>query len=104
MSIKDHIAWLELYGIVPEDADSFEWSLAEQTRWWGEPLDRKKFWQGKTIWLSKLITDPLAPDQVAAANAWKIAYLQRLRKENTDESYISAYLTAWKLSATEVFK
>jgi len=52
----------------------------------------------------KLITDPLAPDQVSAANAWKIAYLQRLRKENTDESYINSYLKAWNLSAAEVFK
>jgi hypothetical protein len=38
-----------------------------------------------------------------AANAWKIAYLQRLRREKTDESYINAYLQAWNLSATEVF-
>jgi len=272
MPVKDHIAWLEQYGIVPEDADPFEWSLAQQTRWWGEPLDPKKFWAGKTIWLSKdavaaaqrkgrgyppppyedaalrsypedkarsrtyyagggpegggrdyrgsskerafwerfakshprppedlereqfalaerifgsrelpvtargvgapvrispeivregariqsgrllesgyppelvsesalywayvgsrrqefaelipntpisksllsrtttdpkLITDPLAPDQVAAGKAWKIAYLQRLRKENTDESYINSYLKAWNLSAAEVFK
>jgi hypothetical protein len=52
---------------------------------------------------SNLITGPLNVQQVQAANAWKIAYLQRLQKENTDESYINAYLQAWNLSAAEVF-
>lgn len=52
---------------------------------------------------SALVTQSLAPDQLEAANAWKIAYLQRLRRENTDESYINAYLKAWNLSATKVF-
>jgi hypothetical protein len=52
---------------------------------------------------SKLITEPLTADQLKAANAWKIAYLQRLRRENTDESYLNAYLKAWNLSAAEVF-
>jgi hypothetical protein len=50
-----------------------------------------------------LITDPLREEHLAAANAWKIAYLNRLRKENTDESYINAYLKAWNLSAVEVW-
>src|SRR5262249_9285743 len=40
------------------------------------------------------LTDPL-PEQASAASDWKIAYLQRLEKENTDSSYINAYLKAW---------
>ena len=51
----------------------------------------------------RYITDPLTDEQVKAANAWKIAYLQRLRREKTDESYVSTYLQAWNLSAAEVF-
>ena len=60
-------------------------------------------------WLSRLavdpkfITEPLTPAQLTAANAWKFAYLQRLRRENTDESYINAYLEAWNLTEAEVF-
>jgi len=50
-----------------------------------------------------LVTDPLTDDQLKAADAWKIAYLQRLRREQTNESYIKAYLEAWKLSPTRVF-
>lgn len=38
-----------------------------------------------------------------ADRAWKIAYLQRLRSENTDEQYIQAYLKAWSLTETQVF-
>jgi hypothetical protein len=49
------------------------------------------------------IIQPLTHEQLKAANAWKIGYLQRLRRENVDESYINAYLKAWNLSATEVF-
>jgi hypothetical protein len=49
------------------------------------------------------ITGPLANEQVKAANAWKIAYLQRLRREKVDLSYIVAYLKAWNLSSAEVF-
>ena len=51
----------------------------------------------------ELITNPLTADQIKAANVWKIAYLLRLRREKTDESYINAYLKAWNLSSTEVF-
>jgi hypothetical protein len=50
----------------------------------------------------KLITDPLTPAQINKANAWKIAYLQRLRSEKADESYISAYLNAWNLSPASI--
>jgi hypothetical protein len=51
----------------------------------------------------KLITEPLNEEQLHAANRWKIAYLQRLRKEKADDSYINAYLKAWNLSSEEVF-
>lgn len=53
---------------------------------------------------SRLVTNPPTEVQEKAANAWKFAYLQRLRRENTDESYINAYLKAWNLSAADVFK
>jgi len=52
---------------------------------------------------TKLITEPLTADQLKAANAWKLAYLQRLRREKTDEQYIQAYLKAWNLTEKEVF-
>jgi len=52
---------------------------------------------------SKYITEPLTSDQLKEANAWKVAYLQRLRREKTDESYINAYLEAWNLTEEEVF-
>jgi hypothetical protein len=52
---------------------------------------------------TNLITQPLTTDQLKAANAWKITYLQRLRREKVDKSYINAYLSAWNLSASEVF-
>lgn len=52
---------------------------------------------------TRLVTDPLTGDQLKAANAWKVAYLQRLRRENADESYINAYLTAWEPGRYEAF-
>ena len=52
---------------------------------------------------TKLITEPLTADQLKAANVWKLAYLQRLRREKTDEQYIQAYLKAWNLTENEVF-
>jgi len=50
-----------------------------------------------------LITEPLTQAQLDAANAWKVAYLNRLRAENWDESYIRAYLQAWNLAEEYVF-
>jgi hypothetical protein len=50
----------------------------------------------------KYITEPLTPEQVQAANAWKVAYLQRLRREKVDEQYITAYMQAWKLTPEQV--
>ena len=49
------------------------------------------------------LTNSLSAAQIKAANAWKVAYLQRLQKEKVDKSYIDAYLQAWNLPATEVF-
>lgn len=60
-------------------------------------------WMGRLSVDQKYITEPLTVEQLAAANAWKITYLQRLRREKVDESYISAYLKAWNLSAEAVF-
>jgi hypothetical protein len=50
-----------------------------------------------------LLTRPLMPDELKIANTWKVHYLQKLRHEKTDESYIAAYLKAWNLSEAEVF-
>jgi hypothetical protein len=58
---------------------------------------------GEVPFDTKLITQPLSDEQLKAANAWKVAYLRRLRREETDGSYIQAYLQAWNLSAGEVF-
>ena len=51
----------------------------------------------------KYILDPLTEENMRAANAWKVAYLNRLRSEQWDESYINAYLQAWNLSEEYVF-
>ena len=45
----------------------------------------------------------LTAEQIRAASAWKMAYLQRLRREKIDTSYVDAYLRAWNLSWAEVF-
>jgi len=50
-----------------------------------------------------LITEPLTQNQIDTANAWKVAYLNRLRTEKWDESYINAYLDAWDLTEGYVF-
>ena len=96
-------------------------ALTPDALFWSYALDQRERYEGmlKAGWQtnsvpvtnllrqssvdSRYITDPLAPQQQRAANAWKIAYLQRLRREKTDESYINAYLQAWNLSAAEVF-
>lgn len=48
------------------------------------------------------VMDPVPDEKVQSVNAWKIAYLQRLQRQNTDSSYIDAYLKAWKIPATEL--
>jgi len=50
-----------------------------------------------------LITEPLTQEQIDAANAWKVKYLNRLRSEQRDESYINAYLQTWDLTEEYVF-
>jgi hypothetical protein len=52
---------------------------------------------------SKLITNSLNADQIELANAWKIAYLKRLKGQNVDQSYLNAYMQAWNLSSNQVF-
>lgn len=51
----------------------------------------------------KLVTEPLSPEQIHSANAWKVSYLQRLKNENVDGSYISGYMQVWNLSPEQVF-
>jgi hypothetical protein len=51
---------------------------------------------------TQYITQPLSAEQMQAANAWKIAYLDRLQQQNTDPSYINAYLQAWHLSTNSL--
>jgi hypothetical protein len=48
---QKHRQRLEQNGEVPIDADKTDWELAQQTSWWGKPLDPAKFWQDKPIWL-----------------------------------------------------
>ncbi len=49
------------------------------------------------------VTNGPTPKDIEAANAWKFAYLRRLRSEKTNETYIPAYLQAWNLSEAQVF-
>jgi hypothetical protein len=51
----------------------------------------------------KCVTDPLPGNAIQKANAWKIAYLQRLSREKVDQSYINAYLKEWNLKPGELF-
>jgi hypothetical protein len=75
----------------------------------GTSLFSEEHSQDTERWLTNLVVDralitqPLNAEQRKAANAWKVTYLQRLRKEKVDESYINAYLKAWSLSTEEVF-
>ena len=48
------------------------------------------------------ITEPMTDEQVCQANAWKIEYLRRLRREGADEAYIIAYLKAWRLEPSQI--
>jgi hypothetical protein len=79
-------------------------------------LYEKQFMQkstANTLWSSNflartwvdptLITDPLTDSQLQAADAWKTAYLRRLRHDKTNETYIAAYLQSWNLSSNDVF-
>ena len=67
-----------------------------------EPSEIERFFSRVSV-DHALITEPLTQNQIDAANAWKVAYLNRLRSEQWDESYINAYLQAWNLSEEYVF-
>ena len=68
-------------------------------------LDRFFNWSGDPVCVDHaLITEPLTQEQINAANDWKVKYLNRLRNENWDESYIKAYLQAWNLTEDYVFE
>ena len=87
--------------------DALSWTYVLESRKEYEQLLGKRFSTDRFLSLlvvsTNLITEPLTSDQLKAANAWKLAYLQRLRREKTDEQYIQAYLKAWKLTESEVF-
>jgi hypothetical protein len=51
---------------------------------------------------SHYISDPVPDGRLSLTNVWKIAYLQRLRNERVDDSYINAYLKAWGLSTNDI--
>ena len=53
MSHDERLRWLEDLGQVPADADTVDWQLAQETSWWGKPLDPRVFWKGRTAWLDK---------------------------------------------------
>jgi hypothetical protein len=44
--------WLERLGQVPEDATEGDrdWYLAQQTSWWGKPVDSEAFWKDRVVW------------------------------------------------------
>jgi hypothetical protein len=53
----------------------------------------------------KYVTEPLTPDQKAAASAamaWRIDYLKRLQSQKIGQSYINAYLKAWNIQSGEL--
>lgn len=75
----------------------------EFLRWnQGRPADKtilRLFFQRLAV-DPKYIKEPLTAQQIEMANAWQVAYLVRLQAENTDQSYINAYLKAWNLPAS----
>jgi hypothetical protein len=60
-------------------------------------------WTGRLFVDRKYVIESLTTEQLATANSWKVSYLQRLRRDKVDESYINAYLKAWNLTSTQVF-
>ena len=57
MSWDERLKWLEQNGEVPIDADAVDWQLAQQTSWWGKPLNPKEFWKDRVVWLDKSSED-----------------------------------------------
>lgn len=52
MTRGSRLNWLEQHGRVPDDAEAADWSLAQETSWWGKPIDPKSFWSNRVVWLS----------------------------------------------------
>ncbi len=48
------------------------------------------------------IEAPPSDEEIRVTTGWRVAYLRRLRREGTDESYIEAYKKAWNLSEEEL--
>ena len=71
----------------------------------GLPLDgpRMSIFQRTLLVDPKYVTEDLTQEQMSAANAWKLEYLRRLKRENADQSYITAYLQAWNMKPEDVF-
>ena len=92
--------------VIKKREEYAEWQArAAQFTSGGQPVPSGFFniyWRGLAVDRS-FITNALTAEQIRAASAWKMAYLQRLRREKIDTSYIDAYLRAWNLSWAEVF-
>ena len=50
---------------------------------------------------SLVVSEP-SDEEIRVTTGWRIAYIRRLRREGTDESYIEAYKKAWNLSEEEL--
>lgn len=48
---SERLAELEALGSVPSDATPRDWQLAQETSWWGKPVDPQAFWEGRVLWL-----------------------------------------------------
>ena len=107
---QERISW----GYPPE-------ALSEEALFWGYVVNRRREYKALLdagnppdsvqieVFRRTLLVDPayvtgsLTEEQVRTADSWKSAYLQRLRREQTTEPYIGAYLRAWNLSSDQVF-
>jgi hypothetical protein len=112
--LETHRRDASLFGYPPEclTPDAYRWSHITQKRKEyeairvsGQDTDNvtaSNFFRSVHV-DRKYITEPLSAEDVQAANAWKVAYLRRLRQEKTDELYINAYMQAWNLASNDVF-
>lgn len=51
---------------------------------------------------AELVQNPPSDEEIRVTTGWRVAYLRRLRREGTDESYIEAYKKAWSLSEDDL--
>ncbi|MBI3986904.1 MAG: hypothetical protein HY343_08300 [Lentisphaerae bacterium] len=106
-SIRDSIAWRAHtgrevgYPVECYDEKALFWSYVLNKRQEYEKIKQPNSF-GRTYVDSKYITEPLSAQDIREANAWKVAYLRRLRLEGTDHSYIRAYMNAWKLTVNDL--